>query len=158
MVVVIKFPSDGTSRVSVYKENEIRLIVDRKFIFGSKIMGDFYKQGRKIATVKSLFFGLRIYFQDFEKKITVRNNNLFFSTFIVDNDKIKITNNLIYFLYPKFFSKIYWNNQLVANVSIKKLLDIDGITLEVKFKEQYDDDVQYYSIILYLMTSLNLNI
>jgi hypothetical protein len=156
-MILIKFPTDGTSRISVYKDEKVLLFVDRKFCFGSKIKAEFYQDGSKIAVVTNVIFSIKIIFQAFNTKIKNYKNGLFSSIFVVNNDKIKVLENPLYFLYPKYYSKIYWNNILIANVEMQKIIDFRGITLEIKF-DTNDDDIQYYSIISYLMTCLNVNI
>lgn len=156
-MIIIKFPTNGTSQISVYKEDKLYLTVARKFYFGSKIKGEFFQEEKKIAIVSIFVSRIKIIFQKFDCRIKVYKNRLFSSTFKIDNDEIKIIENPLYFLYPKFYSKIYWNKELVGTVEMQKVLDFKGITLNLKFNTS-DDKIKYYSIISYLMTCLNINI
>ena len=155
--MTIKFPTNGTSQILVYEKDKLYLTVERKFYFGSKIKGDFFEEEKKIATVSIFISRIKIIFQEFDCIIKVYKNKLFSSIFKIDNDEIKIVENPLYFLYPKFYSKIYWNKELVGNVEMQKVLDFKGITLKLKFNTS-DDKIKYYSIISYLMTCLNVNI
>lgn len=156
-VYKISFPTNGSSRIIVYnKENEF-LSVERKFYFGSKIVGEFFQQERKIAIVSTLAFSIKIIFQEFTHTLKVCSNNLFYSIFKINNEEIRIVQNPLYFIFPKFYSKIYWKDELVGIVSMEKILDFNGITLNVRFSTN-NYEIQYYSIISFLITCLNTNI
>ncbi|WP_310557552.1 hypothetical protein [Flavobacterium sp.] len=156
-MITIEFPTNGTSQIVVYKGSILFLTVARKFYFGSKIKGEFFQEEKKIAIVSIFFSRIKIIFQEFDCCIKVYKNRLFSTNFKIDNDEIKIVENPLYFLHSKFYSKIYWNNQLVGTVEMQKILDFKGVTLKLKFNTT-DDKIQYYSIISYLTTCLNINI
>ena len=156
-MIIINFPSDGTSKVFAYKNDNVIFHVDRKFYFGSKIKGKFYENEKLLAETTDFFLKIKIISQDLESKITVVNNNLLFTNFMIDNDKLKIIQNPLYFLYPKFYSKMYWNGNLVATISMIKLFNFEGVSLKVIFNSE-DSRIEYYSTILYLMTCLTTNL
>jgi hypothetical protein len=155
-MIVVKIPSDGTSRISVYENDNLFCYINRKkYLFTG--LSEFYINQEKIAIVKSLLFSIKIKFQNFEFKISKNRDFPFYINFSVNNNKIIIIDNPFFLILPWYSSMIYWNNNLVAIVKLKKVLDIEGITFLIDFKTD-NEEVKYYTTITYLMTCLHTNI
>lgn len=152
----INIPTDGTSRINVFENDELLYHVERKkYLFTGK--NDFFINNEKVATIKTYIISLKIKFQRFDKKIS----NCIFIPFVsfcqIDKDKIIIIDNPLFIIFPWYYSLIFFNNKLVAKVKIKSLLDIEGVNLVMNFKTD-DKEIKFYSTMTYLMTCLHTNI
>jgi len=159
-MIYIKVPISNIGSISVYEDDELLFRINRNFYFGFKVTGEFFEKDEKIAVVTNSFLSIKILFQDLESTIKVLSSNyLFYSKFKVGENEIKIIDNPLYFIYPKIYSKILWNNKLIANVSLKKLIDMGGAELQVKFiSENCNRNIKYITVLIYLMTCININI
>lgn len=159
-MIYIKVPISNIGSILVYEGNELLFRVDRNFYFGFKVTGVFFEKEKKIAVVTNSFLSIKILFQDLESTIRVLSSNCpFYSKFKAGKNEIKIIDNPLYFIYPKFYSKVFWNNELIADVSLKKIIDTEGAELQIKFiSENCDRDIKYYVILIYLMTCINVNV
>lgn len=157
-MIYIKIPVDEESSITIYKNDELLYQINRKLYFGYKIRGEFYdKENKLFAVVTKFYFYIKILFQEVPLKIKVKNNLLFYSKFIVGKNKINIYDNPLYFIYPKFYSKIYWNNRFIANVGLQKV-GFENITLKIDFKTNNDREEVHYSTLVYAMTCININV
>ena len=65
----INIPTDGTSRINVFENDELLYHVERKkYLFTGK--NDFFINNEKVATIKTYIISLKIKFQRFDKKIS----------------------------------------------------------------------------------------
>lgn len=153
----LEFPTDGTSEIRVIFNQSLGVKVERKFLFGGNKKADFYENGIKIVSVSSSIFRLKIEYQNLKETINCLRDNLFFTKFSVGDSEVKVVDNPLYIFYPKLFSIIYWNGKKVGVVQIKKMLNLDGIVLEIEFSTK-EEHIQYYALITYLVTCISLNI
>lgn len=159
-MIYIKIPLDEEESITIHKNEELLYQINRKrkYYLGFKITGEFFDKEKKIAVVTNSFQLVKILFQDLENKIQVMSSRwLFYSKFKVGNNEVKIVDNPLYFIYPKFYSKIYWDNRFIANVSLQKV-GFESITLKIDFKANNDREVVYYPTLIYAMTCININV
>lgn len=159
-MIYIKVPISNIGCISVYENDELLLSINRNYYFGFKVTGEFFDKEKKIAVVTNSFLSIKILFQDLKNKIQVLSSHWFFySKFKVGKNEVKIVDNPFYFIYPKFYSKIFWDGEFIADVGLKRLIDKEGTVLKIKFiSENCSREVKYYSILTYLMTCININI
>jgi|GEM_PF-6215993 len=159
MKVRVHFPNNEDSTVFVYKQDQLFLTMKRKFHIGSKKTGKIYSNDELIFEVSDFLLGLKIKHQSIGANVKVLGRGFYNSVFSINNaDLLKIKDNIFYIFYKKYFSKIYWNSILIANVSLCKILDPDGVSLEVIFVDDVDEEKQFVSLVCYLASALNLNI
>jgi hypothetical protein len=159
-MIYIKIPISNIGSVLVYENDKLLFRINRYFSFGFKVTGEVFEKDKKIAVVTNSFLSIKVLFQDIESNIKVLSSYFpFYSKFKVGNNEIKIIDNPLYFISPKIYSKILWNDKLIANVSLKRLIDMEGIELQVKLiSEDCSRDAKYYVILIYLMTCININV
>ncbi|HEX8269985.1 MAG TPA: hypothetical protein VF581_08835 [Flavobacterium sp.] len=154
--ILIKFPSDGTSEVFVFKEEMLLFSMKRKFHAGSKITAEIYQNEKLLVKVWNFAFMLKITEQHLDNKILIKNNNLLFSKILIGNNEVIVRENPLYFV-NRHISTILCNSKVVGKVRIKKILDWDGITLVVSMADA-TAGIESDIILAYLLTCLNLNI
>lgn len=76
-MIRIKITSDETSSIFVYDDNDNLLSsVKRKYYFGTKTKGEFFKDDLRIAVVTNSIFKIKILEQNFEEELILLENNL----------------------------------------------------------------------------------
>jgi hypothetical protein len=159
-MIYIRVPISNIGSILVYEDDELLFKIDRNFYFGFKITGKIFEKDKKIAVVTNSFLSIKLLYQDLGNNIEILSSNFpFYSKFKIEENTIKVIDNPLYFIYPKIYSYIFWNNKLIAKVGLNKLIDIYGAELQVKFiSKNCHRDVRYYVVLIYLMTCINLNV
>jgi hypothetical protein len=155
-IIDIKFPNNVNSDVYVYKDGKMILLMKRKFLFGSKVIAEIYENNKMVVKSSNFMCNLKIIDQNLENKIEIKRSNIFITKFQIAGNKIEIKENLLYFINTKM-SKIYWNSKNVGQVKIKKILDFNGINLEINLNQNLKGK-EFEIIISFLLTTLHLNI
>ncbi|MFT3794814.1 hypothetical protein [Flavobacterium sp.] len=133
--------------------------MERRFLIGSKKTGKIYTGDELLAEVSDFLLSIKIRHQALDTTIKIISSSLFQTRFSIDGGSIvKIKDNPFYFVNKKYFSKMYWDNNLVATVSLDKVLDPDGVSLEVAFSGDIEEKHQRCLMVCYLATALNVNI
>jgi hypothetical protein len=123
----------NSSSIIVYDNADIIYKMNRKeTIPFLKIVGEIFQHDKKVAIVDLFFTQKKIVFQDFKFNIKILKQYLYSSIFCVDNSVIKIKQNPFFFLNKKF-GTVYYNSELIIEITIKSLTEVSGYTLELKF-------------------------
>ncbi|WP_157805317.1 hypothetical protein [Confluentibacter citreus] len=110
------------------------------------------------AKIRFGFLRKKVLFQDFNYKIEIVKQNLFTNVFYVNNLSIKITHNLLNFYLKKPYSKIYCDNVLIAEVSLKKVFDLDGYNLILEFTNENEKEQNEICLVCFLIYSIETNL
>ncbi|OJX53453.1 MAG: hypothetical protein BGO88_05275 [Flavobacterium sp. 38-13] len=154
-MIIINIQNKGD--ITVYKDDEIILFMKRNTpIPFFKTIGEIYSD-EKIAKITYGFLKKDILFQNFKSFIEIKNQKLFAAEFYIGNDIITVTKNPFVLFNRSFFCKIYSNLELIANVSLKKKLDTNGINLKVEYLKE-DETIEYNSLICLLIYSIEFNL
>lgn len=147
----------NSSTITVYDDTDVIYIMNRKEpIPFSKLIGEIFQYDKKVAEVELFFTRKKIVFQDFKFKIKILKQYLYSSIFSVDNSVVKIKQNPFFF-FNKRFCKVYYNSELVIEITIKRLTDISGYTLELKFFNE-NELVKQASLICFIIYSIEYNL
>lgn len=146
------------STITVYFDSQAVYSMKRNTsMFTFKTFGEIFDTNKKIGQISiGLLLKKEILFQNFSNSIEISKQKLYSTDFLINNNIIQIKNNPFFFFSKKVFSKIYYNSELIGIVSMRKILDIEGYNLEVKFLSQ-NEDVKYNSIICYLICCIEFN-
>lgn len=147
----------NSSTITVYDDTDVIYKMNRKEpIPFSKLIGEIFHYDKKVAEVELFFTRKKIVFQDFKFKIKIIKQYLYSSIFKVDNSVVKIKQNPFFF-FNKRFCKVYYNSELVIEITIKSLTDISGYTLELKFFNE-NEVVKQASLICFIIYSIEYNL
>ncbi len=156
---MIKINIKNKSNITVCDDSGVVYTMIRKTpLFSSTTVGEIFQERKKIGKISiGKFLKKKILYQNFPNTIEIVNQHLFVTDFLIDKNLIKIQNNPFFFFNKKTFSRIYYNSELVANVSMKKIFDIEGYNLEVNFVVK-NKQIEYYSTICYLIYCIEFNV
>jgi len=130
-------------------ESNLLIKVKRIFKWNSKIALNFYKND--ILLLKTSHYSLLPFILE---KIEYQNltRNINFQkiegkeTLVVDGTKIKINHKLGY-LINKYLCDVLIDDRVIANVKIESRLSLEGIVLDVFFKEEVDYQIRELCLI-----------
>lgn len=127
-------------------DNESNLLIKVKRVskWNSKIVLDFYRND--ILLLKTSHYSLlpfileKIEYQNLDRKIYFQKIQGK-ETLVVDSTKIKINHKLGY-LINKDLCDVLIDNRVIANVKIESRFSLEGIILDVFFKEEVDYQIR----------------
>lgn len=130
-------------------ESNLLIKVKRVFKWNSKIALDFYRND--ILLLKTSHYSLLPFILE---KIKYQNldRNIYFQkvqgkeTLVVDSIKIKINHKLGY-LINKDLCDVLIDDRVIANVKIESRFSLEGIVLDVFFKEEVDYQIRELCLI-----------
>lgn len=132
-------------------DNESNLLIKVKRVskWNSKIALDFYRND--ILLLKTSHYSLlpfileKIEYQNLDRKIYFQKIQGK-ETLVVDSTKIKINHKLGY-LINKDLCDVLIDNRVIANVKIESRFSLEGIILDVFFKEEVDYQIRELCLI-----------
>ena len=71
---------------------------------------------------------------------------------------VVITHHLLNFYLKKPYSKIYCDNVLIAEVSLKKVFDLDGYNLILEFTNENEKEQNEICLVCFLIYSIETNL
>lgn len=153
---MIKINIKNKGNITVYNNSGVVYKMSRKTpLFSATTSGEIFEEGKKTARISiGRFLKKKILEQNFLNTVEIVQQHLYETDFLIDNKLIKVKNNPF---NKKNFSKIFCNSELIANVSIRSVFDIEGYNLEINFFVK-DPQMEYYSIICYLIYCIEFNV
>lgn len=147
----------NSSTITVYEDTDVIYTMNRKEpIPFSKLIGEIFHYDKKVAEVELFCTKKKIVFQNFTFNIKILKQYLYSSIFSVDNSVVKIKDNPLFF-FNKRFCKVYYNSELVIEITIKSLTDISGYTLELKIFTE-DELIKQACLICFIIYSVGYNL
>ncbi len=160
-MIELNIPNFGN--INVCNNGEPCFFVKRKILFLDRVFSEYFESDSMVLKTEKhqiLPCRAKILFQNFKKRIKILSTfNLFTNKFLVNQDVIKIVDNPFY-IFSKNFSKIYYNQVLIAKVKLKSRIGVGnkgGIGLIVDYESDVESEVIYYSLICYLISCSILN-
>ena len=99
----------------------------------------------------------KIVFQDFKFTIKILKQYLLGSIFSVDDNSIVKIKQNPFFFFNKKFCNVYYNSELIIQITIKSLTDLNGYTLELKFLTE-NELIKQKSLICFIIYSIQYNL
>ncbi|WP_396175933.1 hypothetical protein [Flavobacterium sp.] len=122
----------------------------------SKTVGELFHFDKKVATIHHGFIRKKIVFQDFAFHVKILKQQIFSSIFSIDDNLIQVNHNP-FFLFNKNFCKVYYNSELVIEITIKSTVDLSGYNLDLKFFIE-NELVKQASLICFIIYSIEYNL
>ncbi|MDN3672840.1 hypothetical protein QWY99_07225 [Flavobacterium branchiarum] len=156
---MIQINVKNKSKITVYDDRNIVYTMIRNTpLLSFKTYGEIFEGDNKIGKIQlGIFFKKQILYQSFFEKINIIKQQLYMTDFLIDENQIRIKNNPFFFFNKKIFSKIYFNSELIAIVSMRDILDLEGYNLDIKFLVE-NKQIEKYSVLCYLICCIEFNV
>lgn len=156
---MIKINVKNKSKITVYDDRNIVYTMIRNTpLLSFKTYGEIFEGDNKIGKIQlGIFLKKQILYQSFFEKINIIKQQLYMTDFLIDENQIRIKNNPFFFFNKKIFSKIYFNSELIAIVSMRDILDLEGYNLDIKFLVE-NKQIEKYSVLCYLICCIEFNV
>ena len=156
---MIQINVKNKSKITVYDDRNIVYTMIRNTpLLSFKTYGEIFEGDNKIGKIQlGIFLKKQILYQSFFEKINIIKQQLYMTDFLIDENQIRIKNNPFFFFNKKIFSKIYFNSELIAIVSMRDILDLEGYNLHIKFLVE-NKQIEKYSVLCYLISCIEFNV
>jgi hypothetical protein len=155
---MIRINIQNKGNITVFENNDVILKMIRKTpIPFLKTIGEIFQNENKLAVINFHFLkGKKIIFQDFTFTLEILRQKVFSSIFCINKDIIKINHNP-FFLFNKNFCTVYYNSELVIEISMKSVIEVSGYNLELKFFTE-NELIKQASLMSFIIYSIEYNL